>query len=223
MATEIELNIVEDVFDENDVLGLQRPSTETCSLGCINFVTQAEAGESRATIRWRCMDVAIRRLRLDWSQFTLWLFVCHSAWREMNARTSYLRLWRSFEQSKVALPTGERSDEMQVESPDGVRFFGRLRVPDGEEERAYNVINAECKSFIVGTTVGDAPRLDERLLGAWQRDRLELAWWGEFASVVCCDGHLLFRPFGFFDDVEVGVDIILKTEFLKGRAAADSP
>ena len=215
MTTEIDIEIAEDLFSPNNLIELTRTENERTKLAGIRFETRAGANESRDALRRRCFDVALKQLHDAWPQMTIWLFACHSTWQYKSAVPLYRRLWKSLEASNVVLPSGERVAEVLVDSPPGVRFFGLVHVPAEECERAYNVLATEQESFIVASTTGRAPNLDEHVLAAWQRRQTELVKWAELAVAVCGHHQVLFRPFGFFDDVEVGVDAILEPGLLR--------
>lgn len=214
MTTNINVTIIENLFAPSGVIEFPETTSAISGLAGIRFEIHADANESRGAVRRHCFGVAFQQLRVVWPQLTLWLFACHSTWQPKNKRSLYLGLWKSLEIASVMLPTGDRLGEIQVESRDGVRFFGLVRMLAEETERAYDVLDLEPRSFIVGSTTGYAPVLDDLLLKRWQYYRPELAWWAELANVVCSNGCLLFRPFGAFDDVEIGLDVILETRIL---------
>lgn len=85
-----------------------------------------------------------------------------------------------------------------------------------EVDRAYQVLDAEPASLLVASTKARSVLIDDELVAAWRQVQdLDLASWLGVARRVCRDGHILFRPFGFFDDVEVGTDIILEAGSLE--------
>ncbi|MHB8878589.1 MAG: hypothetical protein ACYC8T_33235 [Myxococcaceae bacterium] len=105
--------------------------------------------------------------------------------------------------------------EKHVENADRLRFFGLVGVPMQEMERAYEVLDAEPASFLVASSEDHRPVLDDRLVSVWQQHRQsDVTSWAGLASVICRNGGIMFRPFGFFDDLEVGTDVILESALL---------
>jgi hypothetical protein len=211
---DVRVNTAIDLFAPNDIIHLWRV-VRAFPVAAIEFITRAGPQDRRAAVRLHCFQVAQEQLRGVWPDLDLWLFTCHAAWQPNTRRTHYLRLWKSFEFGKIQIPSGERSDEVKVESADGVRYFGRVHLPAQEAEYACGVIGYGRTSFIVGSTTNAVPTLDERVLQAWQEDRSEVKRLADLARILCADGFLLFRPFGYFDDVEVGVDVLLTRELLE--------
>jgi hypothetical protein len=215
MTINIDIIVAGDLFVSNSVMELARVPGKCVELAGIRFETRVGASDSRDRVRRLCFDVAMQQLHDAWPQSSVWLFACYSAWQRKDKIFLHRRLWKSLEAASVVLPSGERTAEILVDNSRGARFFGVLRVPAEECERAYNVLAIEPESFIIASTTGSAPTLDEHVLGVWQRHQSELLRWAEIATAVCGDGRVLFRPFGFFDDVEVGVDVILEADLLQ--------
>jgi hypothetical protein len=204
MTTDRNIVIAKDLFSENPIVKLIR-IRKGLELAGIEFEIDVGPGESRGAARKLCFNLALQQLRLAWPGLSLWLFVGDSTWRRKSAVAIYRRLWWGL---RAVLPNGERTDEVRIDGPEGIRYFGAIHVSAGESDRAFDMLSLERASFIVASTAGHAPALDERLLETWQRDQPEIARWSELAAVICQDGNLLFRPFGFFDDVGAGVDLI---------------
>ena len=80
----------------------------------------------------------------------------------------------------------------------------------------------EAESFLAAQTHERTAAVDEELLGVWvPHRRSSVMSWGHLAGVVCRDGGILFRPFGYYDDRDVGVDVIMEVglySILKGGA-----
>jgi hypothetical protein len=212
----IEVSFAEDVFVPNKLMiQLPRPVGSQIALAAIRFEAHAGAWDSREAVRRCCMEAALHQLPATWPKMPLWAFVCHSTWQPKGRLSLYRGLWKSLETATIKIPSGERSREIKVESADGVRFFGAVNVPFEEKVYAWDVLQAQPESFLVGCTNGDAPPLDDELLRVWeQRRQSRLAIWAELAVIVCRGGRVLLRPFGYFDDVEVGVDLFLESSLL---------
>jgi hypothetical protein len=214
MATSIEVSIAKDIFSPNETIEVWRAAKESIPLAGIRFEKRLCPQDSRSIGRRECFDFALQRLRIVWPELTIWLLACHSVWRPIGNRSTYLRLWKSLELAGITLPSGSRVDELSFESTDGVRFFGMLCVPENETARAYDVLDSEPMSFIACSVSEHAPDLS-KLFDVWKYCRNDTKSLVEIANVVCKEGHMLFRPTGFFDDPEAGLDAILNPERLR--------
>lgn len=207
MTTEIKISV------EGNLFGSRRSQMvgDAERLVAIRFEARAVGGESRAALRRRCFEDALDRLCRAQPTTAIWLLACHSAWQPKTRILIHRGLWKSLESSGLVLPSGGRSAERQVESESGVRYFGAVGVPLGDLDRAYGVLEAEPASLLVASIRGNTPALDDDLVAHWLHLRhLDLLSWLGVAERVCRREEVLFRPFGYFDDVEVGTDLILE-------------
>jgi hypothetical protein len=216
MTIDLDMIIEEDLsLANNKILNLPANFSSDTRFSGIEFLMLAQSHESRTSKLRECFEIVLQRFSVARPSLTIWLFVCSSTWRPKSAVVRYFGLWRSFQRSNILLPSGDRTVEKQIESSEGIRFFGVVHVPAGEADRVHGVLDSEPSSFVIGTLTSHPPALDDRLLTLWQDYRPEFP--GEvarLAEIVCRDGGLLFRPFGAFDDREVGIDVILNADDL---------
>jgi hypothetical protein len=222
MTTAVQVLVARDLFELNPVLQFEPTPMRPVELAGVRFWARAQAHESRPALRRRCANGALHLLLQTWPELILQLFVCHSAWQARDRVSLHRGLWKSLEHSGIRLPSGERSAETLVERDAEIKFFGSVRVPLNEIGRACEVIDTEPDSFLVAVTNGYLMAVDDDLLKRWQRNhRSSNIHWRELSQWVCLRQAICFRPFGFFDDVEGGVDLILGLGELRRNSYLD--
>jgi hypothetical protein len=209
---DITITVTVDVSESNPVLELP---VEKHTLAAVRFETSAKVGGHRPSLRLGCYEEAIRRLRGSWPALALWLFLCNSSWQPKNRIVLHRRLYRGLEAAKTVLPSGARSAESQLEAGEQIRFFGVVGVPPTEVAIAISVIESEPESFLVASPSGAEVPLEPDIATAWQAGCLhDLKTWARLAESLSKRGAAVLRPFGYFDDVEVGVDLLLDPALL---------
>jgi hypothetical protein len=118
-----------------------------------------------------------------------------------------LKLWRWLANGGMKTPARAQGAEVAKVHSHGVKWFAVAEVDEEELPIVHDIVSVEQTSFLVAAP--NSPVLDAYLAAGWAEGHLgNMTFWRDMALVTSRERHLLFRPFGNFDDVEVGVNVI---------------
>jgi hypothetical protein len=155
----------------------------------------------------RCLDLASRRISDVLPGYRLWLLASHGAWQPDTERMRDLKLWRWLANGGMKTPARAQEVEVAKVHSHGVKWFAVAEVEGEELPIVDDIVSTEKASFLVAAP--SSPALDAYLAAGWAEGHPgNMIFWRDMALVASRERHLLFRPFGDFDDVEVGVNVI---------------
>lgn len=211
MTTKLQVTVSRDLFEENGDLVFPRPDEEA-ELPDLAAVTllMSSAGQI-AEARLGCLAHMHSRLVLRESSWRLHLLAAHSAWQTDSAWSRRRKLWTFLEGAGLVLPN-ERAEEVSLEGSEGVKFFGLASVAPGELPAADAILRAEPASLLV-ISDNSTPDAGKFIAAGWgRRHHADLEYWRDLGAVAVRHGSVLLRPFGAFDDHQVGFNLILSTK-----------
>ncbi len=205
MTTEPRTIVSDNVFIDNDGVMFSPSSTSTATLAAVTYV--ASVATSVRLGRLECLDFAFRRVFDALPDDRLWLLASQSAWQSDTIRMRRLKLWRWLENAGMKVPARAQGVELARADLRGVRWFSVAEVAGEELAIAHDIVSTEQASFLVAAP--EPPVLEDYLAAGWADGHPgDMTFWRDMALMTSRDGHLLFRPFGNFDDREVGVNVI---------------
>jgi hypothetical protein len=205
MTTEPRIIVSENAFIESDSIILPPPSGPTANLAAVTYVVSVTSNLRQG--RLHCLEVASRRISDRLPDSRIWLLASQRTWQLDIKRMRILKLWRWLATGGLKTPVRTHGDEIVKVRPDRIRWFALAEISEEELPIAHDIVSAEKTSFLVAAP--EPPALDEYLAAGWAETYPEtMTFWRDMALVAAHNRHLLFRPFGEFDDREVGVDVI---------------
>lgn len=205
MTTEPRIIVSENAFVESDSIILPPPSGPTANLAAVTYVVSVTSNLRQG--RLHCLEVASRRISDRLPDSRIWLLASQRTWQLDIKRMRILKLWRWLATGGLKTPVRTHGDEIVKVRPDRIRWFALAEIGVEELPIAHDIVSAEKTSFLVAAS--EPPALDEYLAAGWAEMYPEtMTFWRDMALVASQNRHLLFRPFGEFDDREAGVDVI---------------
>ena len=203
--------LARNLFEENDVLRLpqtsQMASTGMPEIAGIEIKINRN-GDSTWPTRISAIEIALRTIHSSLSNWQIWLLGCHGTWQPDSRIVSYRKLWKSLETRGLKLPKGNRLEELEQKTDEGQRWFSGIEIDINEISLIGPILNDEPYSIITIFPNGVVPDLKTIMDNGWVSVRDSgLNGWASIATEICRSGGVLLRPFGEFDDVEVGIDI----------------
>lgn len=205
------------LFSEDDV-----PS----EMGVLSIQVQRRSGESidlAATNVSALLATALTPV-LEAQRCRLWLVALGSPVSRSSKLAAYRAerdaLWGTWEAAGVHLPGGSRSEMEMANSPEVLRFAGCIELPSGNDLQIALEVTRRENALVLGqlnghddldpigflASLNPLPADSVGLLRATVR---QLG--GEYFAV---------RSFGWFDDVEVGVEVFAQTSVLNNLELA---
>ena len=205
MTTSPRMIVSDDAFSPNDGIVFARPPTPTASLAVLTYVAQVMSNLRQE--RLDCLSLAIRRVAAVLPDDRLWLLACQAAWQPDTRRMRSLKLWRCLANGGMKTPARTLGAEIAKSDSRGLRWFAVAEVQEDELPLAHDIVSVEKTSFFVASP--EPPVLEEYLAAGWAEGHEGImTFWRDMALVTARVGNVLFRPFGNFDDAEVGVNLI---------------
>lgn len=205
MTTEPRTIVSDNVFVENDGVVFSQPVASTAALAAVTYVASVASNLRQG--RLECLNFAFRRVCHALPDERLWLLASQSAWQSNTTRMRKLKLWQWLENAGMKVPARVQGIELLREDPRGIRWFSVAEVAGEELAVAHDIVSVEQTSFLVAAP--EPPVLENYLTAGWAEGHPEvMTFWRDMALITSREGHLLFRPFGKFDDREVGVNVL---------------
>lgn len=205
VATDPRIIVSDNVFVENDGIVFPPSSASTESLAALTCVVSVTSDRPRG--RLNCLDFASRRVSDVFPDYRLWLLATQGTWQPDTIRMRRFKLWQWLKNGGMKTPARAQDVEILRVDPRGIRWFSVAEIGAEELSVVNDIVSAERTSFLVAAP--EPPVLEDYLAAGWAEGEYEImTFWRDIALVAAREGRLLFRPFGYFDDVEVGVDVI---------------
>lgn len=206
----INTRLVKNLAEKNDVLRLPatKQKNSTPEIAGLEIQLNRE-GESTLSVRSSAIEVAMQSIHYALPDWQIWLLSCHTTWQPNSRIVSYRKLWKSLEARGLKLPKGYRTKELEFKTDEGQRWFGGIEIETDEISLVGPIINDEPSSIITAFPKGTVPDLKAVMDAGWisLRDS-RLIGWTSIATMICEVKGLLLRPFGEFDDILIGIDIL---------------
>lgn len=209
MATEFELRRTNDVFTDNDVIGLDWKTWSGPNLGAVAWLTRSSSPREAHLAAFAQVAHSILS---DRPEYALVLLTCHSDWLTDSRLVRRRRLWGSLRARGLSLPAGGEIAEAAVEGKEGVRYFGARYVTAEDIESAVAVLHAESASHLAAVKRSDMGALNGLVASGW--DRSSFGPSSAVVDSVARGAGIVLWPVGAFDDREAGVVAIARPEVL---------
>lgn len=213
MTTDLQVLRAPDLFTANDVLTLpsENPPSDLLLSGAAWIVPWQPPVVAHVRALEHVLPLVLSRL----PGYVLWFLVGHSCWQDDNRITRHRKLWGSLQAGGHHLPEGERSSEQIVESQEGVRYFGSIRLSSLAVEATVQVMQREPCSLLAALPAGNGAALEPLLQQGWTRSRSSAAPSQDVLKTVCGADGIVMTPVGAFDDVDAGVAAIARPSVLR--------
>ena len=208
-----------DLFIHNDGINFVRSSPSGCNLAAMTWLVRVN--DERRQGRVDCLDLAARTIAQALPNYRLWLLAGHHAWRPDTKRFRIFKLWRSMTNLGLKIPATLHGPEVIVEKSGEFKWIAVAAISRDELALVDDIVSAEQTSFLLAAP--HSPSIDEYLAAGWaDGSPWTMAYWRDLSLVAARSESLLFRQFGRFDDVEVGVNVIGAPETIAMLEGTDS-
>lgn len=205
MTIEPRIIVSDNAFIKNDGIVFPPPSAPITDLAALTYVSSVTSDMRQK--RLSCLALASRRVSDVLPNYRLWLLASQGAWQPDTKRMRALKLWRWLANGGMKTPAGAKGAEVAREHSHGIKWFSFAEVEEDELQIVHDIVSAEQTSFLVAAP--RSPAVDEYLAAGWDEGHPGvMTFWRDMALVTSRARHLLLRPFGNFDDVEAGVNVI---------------
>ena len=207
----------QNVFRNNEIFVLPNVPEHQAAprIGVFEFMDCRPHNSTAQEVRAKVIEAALATLRQGLPAWSMWLFACHWAWQPATRLSAVKKLWGSLQSRSLAIPAGQKTEEIRLESDAGVRWFGAARLGAEDVQLAIRIVNAEAASVVAvlpSDTVVDVRRVCNH---GWQDlNTRSMAAWRDVAVTICELGGVLLRPFGECDDREVGTYLLAQADLM---------
>lgn len=198
-----------NVFEENDVLNLPDHGVGPGALlSVVSLGTVVDQTSERDALLWKSVAAAKKAVETALRSYRPWLLVCVGG--PDNATTKRKGLAGLMRDAGVAVSIPPFS-ATHVQKDDGGRyFFGVFGPLTGDLEFLRGFITASSRSLLAFFPKEARPDATSLVSTGWWRGVGELLEVRDIGLRVVAQEGVLLRPFGVFDDREVGVDILAR-------------
>lgn len=210
-------HFVDDVSCVNPILSIAIPPT----LGLSSVVWTTHVNDTVISARLKCLDHALQVLTTLLPGDELWLIAAHKTLQQDNRITRYNGLWKSLEKAGVVIPQGEIIGEFVLPSESGIRVFDAVRC-DLEQLKAIHAVMIEAQTALIIMRKSQAKEVVKLLVQrGWAMTNTKPPQ--EVLESVCIYGGLVLEVYGEFDDPDVSIAVIGKTEVLRNLNLVKRP
>ncbi|MCG8418649.1 MAG: hypothetical protein MJE77_11975 [Proteobacteria bacterium] len=199
--------MADDVFQDNDVLNLPAGDDTRSQLGVASLMTFAGPNEALEQPVWEAIELGIQRVAEAFPSNRLWLCLCLGG--PDNRVTRAKKLTGLMRSSGIELSTKAVSERLEVKDDGGCYFYGAINVSGENPAKFRAVVTPTSRSFLVSLPEGIVPDVASLASSGWWRGVSELEELRTLGLQIVGQEGILFRPFGVFDDREVGVDLLV--------------
>lgn len=198
MTTDIQVASATDLSVENSVMNVRSEAFPAgVSLAGATWLTVGVPPSEAMRI---VLQFVLGEVRRRASEFSIWLFVGHSAWQPDTRIVRYHKLWGSLRARGTEIPLLGRQQEALLESEAGLKYFGAVQASEFTAESLAQVLLKErCAYLILGPDSMDVTKI------------IKQGWSGELSEDVSllmgvsqAEG-LTLKILGEFDDKEWGI------------------
>ena len=213
MTTDLQLHRARDLFADNDVLYLAHDSlpSDLKISGAAWTVSRTSADAAHLRAFQHALPLVLSKL----PGYVAWLLVGHTCWQDDNRVTRYRKLWGSLRAGGEELPAGHRSAEHMIESREGVRYFGAIRLDAGAIEAAVQLLRREPISVLVAIPATNDEVIESLIRRGWTRSDNAHAPSDEVVKAACGADGVVLGLIGAFDDPESGVVALAKPSLIE--------
>lgn len=197
MKTRTYTAITPDVTEHNEAYNISKAELKTIENTTVAaFSWLASASDGRLPV----LKLILNKLAGKSNRYTTWLLIGDSCWKPRNRITQYYKLWGSL--SKRGLldgMNGNRTDEVMVESVEGIKFFAALKMSELTATSIIPLVEVNFNSYVV--CLPEKISIDNIIATGWENEQgVDVPL---LKRVVESDG-ILIKSVGHFDDREKG-------------------
>ena len=190
-----------DVFVDNEVYVLSEGTrSSTVGLAGIAWILKGKPPKDGHLV---AMESARSRLLARLNGYNLWLLATQTSPQPSSAVTRSRRLWKPPSCLGSGLPFGERSEEICMETDEGLRYFGSVNLGLNAVTQVVPILEAEPAAHLLAAPSGAKERIREVVLAGWDRPEFGLSM--KILDAICPLGGIVFLLVGAFDDLESGM------------------
>ncbi len=195
-----------NVFEDNNVLNLSRRGIEPdARLSAVSLGTVVGPMEARDELVWESIALAKAHVETVLPSYRAWLLVCVGG--PDNAVTKRKGLTGLMRDAGVTVSMPPVS-ETQIQRDDGGRyFFGAFGPLADDLEFLRGFVTPSSRSLLAFFPEEVRPDTTSLVSAGWWRGVSEVMEVRDIGLRVVGQNGVLLRPFGVFDDREVGVDV----------------
>jgi len=219
---EIKRFSTQDIFQKNECLRFDLAEAAfrvevVPKIGAVSIICRdVDSNRSLEAMDNACIEHA-RAILFDEERFNLFLFLAHAPWQSKSAMVKHNKLWKSFPKTQL-LGQCNLSQELMIESREGLRFAGVAKIDSDHLVPAMNILRHENHSAAmilssrddISTLEGIRALYDAAFptIGNKGATRLDLL---NLALKVCPLGDVVVRMGGTLDDRETSIDLLMES------------
>ena len=198
MTTEI-LQLAGDLNRDNPVYVLDRVAT--CTLSGAAYIWNN--WEDKINTTERASATLSARLVSVFPDFSHWLFIGNRIWQPDNRVVRHRKLWSVLEAKSIALPAGEKFDEILVAGEQGIKYFGAIKCDSIVGCSIASTLRSSWETQLVFADQLSSVEVSKALLpeGFEHRNNAPPE---KIIDVLCDNNVFAYLPLGWFDDRESG-------------------
>jgi hypothetical protein len=158
------------------------------------------------------LDAAILRVQSGIRGARHVLMAGQDTWQPNTRIARYHGLWKYLAKLS-AIPAGERSEELLIESSEGIRFFGYIESCEHSVSELVRMLRAvrTCTLIALSPSV-PSKAITDLLHRGWHQEGVAPPL--DLLRAACVHELVIYSPLGFFDDRERGFAMIGRPQIL---------
>lgn len=198
MTTNIRAVSAPDLSVDNDVINLGGIDLEEGrKIAGVCWTVRKQVAEKSLII---VLDHLLETIRRNLPEHGVWLLVGNSTLQKKTRIVKYRGLWGALAARGIIFNHANSAKEVVRELPEGLRFFGSLKLFEVDLDGAAKALLEEVCSYIF--VMPSDTNMEDFLESGWTGDFFEDA---EIVSRVVSYDGMMIKRYGQFDDEEKGV------------------